>query len=94
MLERVDKSRAYVFESNPLKIALYPEVGDLVYTSLGDCFECFWDGEEELNFELIHPTVLVDRILLPDLNKAQLGLFWALSRTELSKVYHGVKDTN
>ena len=79
----MDKSRAYVFESSPLKIAIAPKIGDLIYTSEGDCFECVEDRAGQFYFELAHPTVLSDGSLLPELNENQLGLFWALSRTEL-----------
>jgi hypothetical protein len=91
--EEIDKSRAYVFESDPLKIAIDPEVGDLIYTSVGDCFKCVRDAGGSFLFEMVHPTVLSDGSLLPDLTENQLKLFWALSRTELKKAGHGVKDT-
>jgi len=79
----MDKSRAYVFESSPLKIAIVPQVGDLIYTSEGDCFQCVESGDKEFNFKLVHSTVLGDGSLLPELNENQLELFWALSRSEL-----------
>lgn len=93
MLEIMDKSRAYKFESSPLEIALYPEIGDLIYTSVGDCFQCVSDTAGQLCFELTYPTVISDGSLLPDLSKKQLELFWALSRTELKKSEYGIKDT-
>lgn len=83
---KMDKSRAYIFESNPLKIAVNPKIGDLIYTSEGDCFECVEDDKSSFHFKLVHSTVLGDGSLLPELNENQLKLFWALSRTELKKV--------
>lgn len=77
-----------------MEIALDPEVGDLIYTSVGDCFKCVDDYAGQLGFELVHPTVIGDRSLLPDLSKKQLQLFWALSRTELKKVKDGIKNTS
>ena len=79
----LDKSRAYVFESNPLKVAIDPKIGDVIYTSEGDCFKCVADKGGSFLFELIHPTVLADGSLLGELNDNQLELFWALSRTAL-----------
>ncbi len=92
-MEIMDKSRAYIFESNPLKIAIDPEIGDLIYTSVGDCFRCISDEAGQLLFDLVHPTVVSDGSLLPDLSDTQLRLFWALSRTELKRSRHGIKDT-
>jgi len=92
--EILDKSRAYRFESAPLEIALDPEVGDFIYTTVGDCFKCVSDYAGQLRFELVHPTVIGDGSLLPDLSDKQLELFWALSRTELKRVKDGIKNTS
>lgn len=91
---QLDKSRAYVFESSPLRIALNPSVEDLIYTSTGDCFKCVKDVGGSFLFELVHPTVISDGSLLSDLSEAQLQLFWALSRSELKRVEHGIKNTH
>ena len=79
----MDKSRVYVFESSPLKIAINPKVGEYICTSEGDCLKCMEDRAGELLFDLVHPTVLRDGSLLPELSENQLELFWALNRTEL-----------
>jgi len=92
--EIMDKSRAYKFESDPLEIALSPEIGDLIYTSVGDCFSCVDDYAGQLQFELVHPTVISDSSMLADLSQTQLELFWALSRTELKRCEYGIKNTN
>ena len=93
MVEAMDKSRAYIFESNPLKIAIDPEIGYLIYTSVGDCFRCISDMGGQLMFDIVHESVIGDGSLLPEINAYQLKLFWALSRTELKKASHGIKDT-
>jgi len=92
--EILDKSRAYRANCSPVEIALYPEVGELIYTSVGDCFKCVSDTAGQLYFELIHPTVICDGTLLPDLTEKQLELFWALSRSELNRVLYGIKYTS
>jgi len=91
---QMDKSMAYIFESNPLKIAIDLEVGDLIYTSIGDCFECVRDAGGSFLFEMVHPTVISDTSLVSELTENQLRLFWALSRTELKKAGHGIKNTH
>jgi hypothetical protein len=91
--EQLDKSRAYVFESNPLKVAIDPNVGELIFTSTGDCFKCVKDVGGSFLFEMVFPTVIGDGSLLADLNENQLELFWALSRSELKKVGYGIKDS-
>jgi len=92
--EAIDRQRAYKFESNPLEVVLDPEIGTLIYTSVGDCFECVRSTAGSFLFEEVYPTVISDGTLLPDLNKTQLDLFWALSRSELKASKYGVKDTS
>lgn len=87
-----DKARAYEFESSPLKVAIDPEVGNLIYTEIGDCFQCVSDDAGQLLFDLVHPTVLSDGSLLSDLSPMQLELFWALSRTELKRTKNELKN--
>ena len=94
-MKQVSKIQVYKYDNTPLKLATVLRVGELVYSSLGECFEVVDEDKKEYRFRIVHNSVLNDGVFIEDLTKKQLeGLFWPLCRAELKKIGYEVKDTS
>ncbi|MBD3256570.1 MAG: hypothetical protein GF383_15855 [Candidatus Lokiarchaeota archaeon] len=91
----MNKIQVYKNESVPLKVATVLKVGELVYSSLGECFEVVDENKKEYHFRIVHNSVLNDGVFMEDLTNKQLeGLFWPLCRAELKKIGYEVENTS